>query len=298
MPFDMMMISAKTKQTGWLLTGALFGVFLFTTPAQAQYSDTARLMDRINQLENQVQTLSRTVYRGETPAGNNRNTSSAATVDSSALGIYQDRVNQLEQSLRSLTNQVEQQTYEIHQMKERLDKALADIEMRLSDGAANVSSPPMVTSPRTLTPPSSNPTVQPLGSLGNQAGASAERDYEDAFALVREAKYAEAESRFKTFIDKYPDHRLTPNAQYWLAETYYVRGDYHQAARTFATGYQNYPNAPKAADCLLKLSLSLAKLGKTEDACLSLEQLKKEFAGDTTPVMRRAVQESRQLGCN
>lgn len=296
----MIKISAKTKQTGWLFTGALFGVFLFTASAQAQYSDTARLMDRINQLENQVQTLSRTVYRGEMPAGNNSRPPSASvgTVDSDALGIFQDRINQLDQSLRSLTGQVEQQNHEIRQLKERLNKALVDIEMRLSDGAVNVSSSSMVTSPRTLTPPSSNPTVQPLGTLGSQSGASAERDYEDAFALIREAKYAEAENRFKTFIDKYPDHRLTPNAQYWLAETYYVRGDYHQAARMFATGYQNYPNAPKAADCLLKLSLSLAKLGKTEDACLSLEQLKKEFAGDTTPVMRRAVQESRQLGCN
>ena len=90
---------------------------------------------------------------------------------------------------------------------------------------------------------------------------------------------------------------LAPNAQYWLSETYYVRGDYKESAKMFAQGYQDYPQSPKASDSLLKLGLSLEKLGKKEDACLSFQQLKKEFPGDNVPASRRASQEIKQLGC-
>jgi TolA-binding protein len=48
---------------------------------------------------------------------------------------------------------------------------------------------------------------------------------------------------------------------------------------------------------LLKLGLSLAKIDKKEDACLSLRQLQKEFPGETTPAAKRAVQEMKALNC-
>jgi TolA-binding protein len=76
-----------------------------------------------------------------------------------------------------------------------------------------------------------------------------------------------------------------------------VRGNYQDAARSFAQGYQTYPKSQKAADSLLKLGLSLAKMNKKDDACLSFKQLEKEFAGDNGPVMRRAQSEERTLGC-
>ena len=103
--------------------------------------------------------------------------------------------------------------------------------------------------------------------------------------------------KFTDFMGKYSTHPLAANAQYWLAETYYVRGDYRQAAKMFAQGYQDYPQGPKSADCLLKLGLSLAKLGRKDDACLSLQQLQKEFPGEANPAKRRGQQEMQQLGC-
>lgn len=121
--------------------------------------------------------------------------------------------------------------------------------------------------------------------------------YDSAFSDIRESKYEAAEGKLSRFMSMYPSHALAPNAQYWLAETYYVRGEYAQAARMFAQGYQDYPKGPKAGDSLLKLGLSLAQLGKKEDACLSYQQLKKEFGGVKNTVTSRADQEIKRLGC-
>ena len=113
--------------------------------------------------------------------------------------------------------------------------------------------------------------------MSSAAALTPESLYEKGFSLVREAKYENAEKVFREFLSNYPEHVLASNAQYWLAETYFTRGEFSQSAKLFAKGYQDFPKSPKSPDNLLKLALSLYKLDKKDDACLSLMQLKKEF---------------------
>jgi tol-pal system protein YbgF len=121
--------------------------------------------------------------------------------------------------------------------------------------------------------------------------------YEQAFALLRARDYAAAGTAFEDFLERYPDHDLSPNAKYWLGESWYVRNNFERAARIFAEAYQQNTKGPKAPDNLLKLALSLNGMGKKEEACLSLAQLKKEFGAITSPVLARADQEATKIGC-
>jgi tol-pal system protein YbgF len=98
-------------------------------------------------------------------------------------------------------------------------------------------------------------------------------------------------------MSQYPGHPLTANAQYWLGETYYVRGNYKEAARTFAQGYQDYPKSGKAEDSLYKLALSLGKMGRKDDACLSLRQMEKVYAADSGPLHAKMQDQIKQLAC-
>src|SRR3546814_16167351 len=93
---------------------------------------------------------------------------------------------------------------------------------------------------------------------------------QDAFAqqLMSQTRYGEAESAFRQFIERHPDGQLTDNARYWLAETYYVRRQYPEAATAFLEGYQKAPAGSKAPDNLLKLGLSLSALQKKQEACV------------------------------
>lgn len=319
---------SKRNKTGLLLgAGALFAVLMTAGSAASfgQSGDMSQLMGRINQLENQVQTLSRSVYRGTAPSAAEAAAFSGSG-NSSALASIEVRLSQLESQQRSLLGQVERMNHDVQQMKTRLDRALADNDQRFQQlergGAAGAAtgrssagtSTGMVATgdlyaedvtkqvTQTGTRSSGNAGERNLGTIstgtgGNRASDPANILYDNAFSDIREAKYEAAEDKFKRFMAMYPSHTLAANAQYWLAETYYVRGNYAQAARMFAQGYQDYPKGSKAPDSLLKLGLSLAQLNKKEDACLSLAQLKKEYPGDQSPVIRRADQEIKRLGC-
>ena len=99
------------------------------------------------------------------------------------------------------------------------------------------------------------------------------------------------------FIASHPDDQLAGNAHYWLAETYYVRGDYRKAAGYFAAGYKNFPESSKAPDNLLKLAMSLANLDQPDKACFTFKELSERFPNASQSIMQRAAFESRRAGC-
>ena len=127
---------------------------------------------------------------------------------------------------------------------------------------------------------------------------TAKQQYEYAFSLLRQQEYAEAERALTAFIAVHPDDQLTGNAHYWLAETYYVRGDYRKAAGYFAAGYQNFPESNKASDNLLKLGMSLVNLDETDKACLTFKELAERFPDASSSIKQRAAAEGRRAGCS
>jgi tol-pal system protein YbgF len=293
--------SILTYKTRLLLTaGALFVICCQPPAGQAQTSnETSQLLNRINQLENQVQTLNRAVYRGDKDAQAAVG-AGAAGVDASAAAANDQRLSAIEDEQRKLTGQLEKINFDLQQIKDRVEHMQADTEQRLQKlehGA--VAAPAQESS--VVAPPQPSPAGGTLGTLSEGAEEAghgpAEALYEEAFDDVRDAKYEDGEAKFKQFLSQYPGHPLSANAEYWLGETYYVRGDYKEAARTFAQGYQNYPKSGKAEDSLFKLALSLGKMGKRDDACLSLRQMQKDFSGDTGPLHLKAQAEIKQLNC-
>jgi len=128
-------------------------------------------------------------------------------------------------------------------------------------------------------------------------GGTPQEQYDYAFGLLRQANYAGAEQAFSAFLAQHADHALAGNAKYWLGETYYVRGDYKQAAVTFAEGFESYPNNSKAPDNLLKLGMSLASLGSTQDACGTFDVLLDRYGDAPATILSRAQREAQRLGC-
>ena len=104
-------------------------------------------------------------------------------------------------------------------------------------------------------------------ALGGSATDDPEVVYERSYESLLRRQFSEAEVGFRGFLDHHREHSLAGNAQYWLGETYYVQGDYKQAAQAFLAGYRDFPKSRKAADSLLKLGLSLNRLGQKEQAC-------------------------------
>lgn len=125
-----------------------------------------------------------------------------------------------------------------------------------------------------------------------------EQQYARAIDLMQGQKFSEAERAFREFIDANPDHELRDNAHYWLGESYYVRKDYQRAAYAFADGFQKFPEGGKAPDNLLKLGMSLGRLGKSNEACTAFSRLLENFPNANGTLKSRVSREQRTYGCN
>lgn len=297
--------------------------------AKAPAQSPQDISSRISRIENEIETLNRAVYRGENPPpGYAAGGGTAADIEV--------RLQQMETQLRDLTGRLEEQTYQIQQLKEQQERALTDMQMRMGDlegngrNAAGGGNTPPVTmqddgngrynaSPmrtKNLAPDNnsgaqnnenayqwnSNPAANTdsggsLGSLSSSANDTAAVAYENAFGLIKNGQYDAAQGQFQDFLNQYPDHALAGNAKYWLGETYYVRGQFDKAARIFAEAFQKYPKSSKAPDNLLKLGMALAAMGNKNDACVALGQMKTQFSTGAGPVLRRAEQEMSRIGC-
>lgn len=128
-------------------------------------------------------------------------------------------------------------------------------------------------------------------------GGDPKQNYEAAYGYLLQQNYPAAERAFEDFLQRYPEDALAGNAQYWLGESLYVRGQYKAAASAFLKGYQAYGDSAKAPDSLLKLAMSLDRLGQKDAACSSFGELSARFPNAPSHVKTRARTERQRVGC-
>jgi tol-pal system protein YbgF len=121
--------------------------------------------------------------------------------------------------------------------------------------------------------------------------------YERSNESLLRRQFGDAEAGFSTFLSKYPEHGLAGSAQYWLGETYYAQRDFKRAAQTFLQGYKKYPKGRRAPDSLLKLGISLNRLGQAEQACAAYAAVSSEYP-KAVEARKRAQAEAKRAGCS
>jgi len=148
-----------------------------------------------------------------------------------------------------------------------------------------------------LGPDANVASVDPNNGLNQPFVDEAGALYEKAYEHYLQRKFATAESSFRGFLRRYPRHELAGQAQYWLGETFYVRNKYREAARAFVIGYRKYPKNRRAPETLLKLSMSLRRIGDKAQSCATLDKLAREYPKASTGVKKTASAERRRGGC-
>ena len=271
------------KYTG---AGAVaLALFLFlAAPAWAQNAETKFLLDRITQLERQVADLSRQASQGNYKPG-------AVTTNGQAAPQDTTRIADLERQLRELTGQVEQANFKAMQATAELERLKSDYEVRFSQleqGRAVASDMPVAPAA---------PAEDAAAPVETAANGTPEEVYNNAYAAYQRKEYSAAEKSFRQFLEANESHELAPNAQYWLGESYYARGNFKAASAVFAESYQKFPKASKAPDSLLKLGLSLSEQKRTKDACVVLRQLTKEYPSVSGTLATQTEQELKKLKC-
>ena len=135
--------------------------------------------------------------------------------------------------------------------------------------------------------------VAPPGQLGGNA----RDEYDAAYGYILTGDYDAAEKRFQAWLAAFPGDALAGDAQFWLAESYLQQGKAREAATAFLNLHKSNPQSSKAPDALMKLGMSLARLGETEAACATLAEVGLRYPNASATVASRVNDEIRRNKC-
>jgi tol-pal system protein YbgF len=300
--------------------------------AQAAASpEIQSLLQRIERLQRDMNTLQRRVYRGEAPAAAAAPTDDTGSAPlpggSNLAAAMQVRLDEIETQMRAFTGRLEETNHAISELTKKLEALTGDIDVRfqslLSGAPATGATTAGTGAPPAAAAAPAKPGVlgtlslkdvgksgvgqarlaAPNGGKSNTAPESilpkgtAQAQYQFATSFLARSDWTRAEQALTAFMAAHGKHPLAGNAQYWLGESHYVRGDYSNAALAFAKGYKEFPKSAKGPDNLLKLGLSLANLKKTSSACKTFARVAKDFPGASAAIKSRAAAERKKLRC-
>jgi len=193
-----------------------------------------------------------------------------------------DLVNQvttLRGEVQALRAQVEELQHQIEQMQQAGKSQYLDLDSRLErlENGAPATGSTSVPAPAPA-PADTAPSVH--GDAGTLAQAADERGaYDQAFAALREGRYADSARLFQDFLQRYPSGSYAPNALYWLGESYYVTQNYQLALQQFQGLLDRYPTHDKAPGALLKVGLSQYGLRQYDAAQATLAEVVDRYPG-------------------
>ncbi len=146
-------------------------------------------------------------------------------------------------------------------------------------------------------PPSRNPNATGAAPA-TLPPSDIPKDYYDlAYGYVLRKDYAFAEDAFRTFLKKYPNDKLAPDAQYWLGESLFQRQRYDAAAEQFLTVSTKSGSHQKAPDALLRLGQSLSALNQKEMACATLAEVGRKYPRASTAIKQSVEREQKRARC-
>ncbi len=204
----------------------------------------------------------------------------------------EERLQGLDRQLREATGAIESLQFQLRSSDQRIEKLEAELAARMGQSTAptvNDASVAPSPQPQEMDKTENAPGLLPVGD--------AQVEYDAAFGLLRRGSFEAGGQDFKAFLQHHPKHKLAGNARYWIGETLYARQRYQEAATTFLEAWQGDVRGPKAPDNLLKLSLSLSKLGKNKEACISLKKLLNDYSDAPPRITGVASRERQSMNC-
>jgi tol-pal system protein YbgF len=149
-------------------------------------------------------------------------------------------------------------------------------------------------SPTPPTPLATGPTI--VGSGVAMLDAPREQ-FNAALQAFQSGQYQQAEDGFKAFLAANVDHRLTPDAIFYIGETYFQRSRAREAAEQYLKVTTGYARSSRAPESMVRLGQALAALGNSEQACATFTEFGKRYPNATQSVKRLAEREMAKDHC-
>jgi len=309
-------------------------IFFFANISFAQQDKMNELLDRLEKIQKDIQTLEKAVY------SKNPTLSSDNVIVNEALTRQLTKISELEKQIQEMTSKFEENNYKIQQLSDRLNRVSNDNQIRLQQLENNKVVSDKVNPSKEVTIEKKTPLIKKnetniLNSeeviVEEEISSDKEKinqekiveseniklkekvnkpktkvlpkvsiseQYKYAMNIMKSGDFEKAEIAFKEFVDTHSKHELAGSAQFWYAETFYIRQLYDDAAVAFLEGYQKYPNSPKAPENLLKLGVTLAELGEIDQGCKMIMNLKKAYPKTDASILQKSSYEKKRFNCS
>lgn len=280
---------------------------------------------RIGKLESEMRAVQRKVFPNgggqiilpEVEARTPEAGPGPGTPATSAVIDLTARVTSLESQMASLTGQIEQNQFQIRQLREQFDAFKRAGEARVAaspDRPAETAAEDdarLPVSPKVSTRPIPAPAATPKPAASTPAkvepgradrvtavakpssGDTPEDEYLYGYRLWAAKLYPEAETQLKKVADTYPKHRRASYARNLLGRSYLDDGKPSLASVTFYDNYKALPDGERAPESLYYLAQALVTLKKPADACKVYGELTDVYAAKLSAGMKADIAKGR-----
>lgn len=165
-------------------------------------------------------------------------------------------INNLEQEVKELRNILEEQSQILSKLAEE-----KGIDLKPSSENPKLSS--------------QNNSVQQEQDYSQALGIPEKVAYSEAYNLITQRDYAEAQKKLKQYLWEYPEGAHAANAHYWLGEIYFDEWNksnkqdaiaFDKAQASFQAVMKNFPDHHKSMDSMLKLGMMFKEQGDVKTA--------------------------------
>lgn len=221
------------------------------------------------------------------------------------------QIQQLQQQIAQLQGTIEEQNFQINELKERQKVLYVDIDSRLAelekdklastgnnnnelvvDSAIDDSNNNTTSQSVTIAEPVVRESVNAelatntmtqgnINATSTESNPAIEQQYQVAFSELKAGRFNESARLFEDFIQQHPNHELTDNSYYWLGESYYVTRNYPLALAAFQNLEQKFPLSSKLADSLLKIGYTYHELEDYQQAEQALNKVVSSFPNES-----------------
>jgi len=302
-------------------------IVFFANISFAQQDKMNELLDRLEKIQKDIQTLEKAVYSKNValPSDN--------VVVNEALTRQLAKISELEKQIQQMTSKFEENNYKLQQLSDRLNKVSNDSQFRFQQLESNKAISEKVSAHKEVILEKAPIVKKNENNILNSEEVNKEEEnliqeqpvqseniklkekvnkpktkvlpkvsiaeqYKYATNIMKSGDFEKAEIAFKEFVDTHSKHELAGSAQFWYGETFYIRQLYEDAAAAFLDGYQKYPNSPKASENLLKLGVTLAELGEIEQGCKMIINLKKAYPKTDASILQKSSYEKKRFNCS
>jgi tol-pal system protein YbgF len=197
--------------------------------------------------------------------------SPAVAVDAGAQSELYYQLQLLQQEVQELRGLVEQQSFELRQLKQQRMDDYLDLDRRLSQSSSDSGSNSATTVPSVF-PSQDPPEIAP----SDTAQADELAAYRSAIDLILKQKDFDGGAvSLQKYLRDFPSGHYAANALYWLGQIYLQKNDSNQSQKWFKQMIDNYPTHQKTPEAKFKLAKLYHAQGDVAQARNLLDEVAK-----------------------